>query len=514
MRRGPVPIGIALLILAVGGCARGETHPSDVVTVAIETNPVSLDPRVATDALSLRVIELLFNGLVRTDAHFHIVPGLAERWEQPDERTYVFHLRRGVRFHHGRELTAEDIRFTFESLATVGSAHAAVLEEIHKIRVLDPYRVAFHLKRRFAPILYHLTVGIVPAELAGRDGFGQQPVGTGPFRFKRWVQNERVEVAAFQDYFGGEPHVERLSLRIIPDATIRFLELKKGTIDLLSGSLPPEVMRLVESLPGMEVATIPSSNYTYLGFNLEDPILSDLRVRRAIAHAVDRNEMITYLLRGQATLATGLLSPQHWAYESHVETFPFDPEKAKRLLDAAGYPLQDGVRFNLTFKATTNELVRTIAEAMQHMLSQVGIALEIRSYEWGTFYADIRSGNFQLYVLTWVGITDPDYYHYIFHSDSRPPRGANRGGYRNSEVDRLLLAGRQAADVNARKATYRRIQKILAEELPYVSLWHELRWAAYKARVRGFHLMPGGDFTPLKDIWLEDGSRFTVRSSQ
>jgi len=514
MRRGPVPIGIAVLILAVGGCARGETHPAGAVTVAIETNPVSLDPRVATDALSLRVIELLFTGLVRTDAHFRIVPGLAERWEQPDERTYVFHLRRGVRFHHGRELTAEDIRYTFESLATVGSAHAAVLEEIQEIRVRDPYRVAFHLKRRFAPILYHLTVGIVPAELAGRDGFGQQPVGTGPFRFKRWVQNDRVEVEAFPEHFGGAPRVERLSLRIIPDATIRFLELKKGTIDLLPGSLPPEVMRLVESLPGMEVATIPSSNYTYLGFNLVDPILSDLRVRRAIAHAIDRQMMIRYLLGGQATVATGLLSPQHWAYESHVETFPFDPEKARRLLDAAGYPLRDGVRFRLTFKGTTNELVRTIAEAIQYQLSQVGIALEIRSYEWGTFYADIRSGNFQLYVLTWVGITDPDYYHYIFHSDSRPPQGANRGGYRNPEVDRLLLAGRQASDLTARKAAYGRIQKILAKEIPYVSLWHELRWAAYTARIRGFHLMPGGDFRPLKDIWLEDGSRFTVQSSQ
>ncbi len=510
MRRSLIPFGVAILILGIGSCASEESRPSEVVTVAVETNPVSLDPRVATDALSLHVIELLFNGLVRADAHFQIVPDLAERWEQPDERTYVFHLRRGVEFHHGRELTAEDVRFTFESLETVGSAHAAVLKEIEKIRVLDRHRVAFRLKRPFAPVLYHLTIGIVPADLAQRDGFGQQPVGTGPFRFKRWVQNERVEVEAFPGHFGGRPRIGRLRLRIIPDATIRFLELKKGTIDLLFGSLPPEVFPLVESLPGVQVAKIPSSNYTYLGFNLQDPILSELRVRRAIAHGIDREGLITHLLRGQAIPATGLLSPQHWAYESHVKTFPFDPEKARRLLDEAGYPEKEGVRFALTFKATTNELNRTIAEAIQYQLSQVGIALEIRSYEWGTFYADIKSGNFQLYVLTWVGITDPDYYHYIFHSDSRPPRGANRGGYQNPEVDRLLVAGRQASELNVRKATYGRMQQILAMELPYVSLWHELRWAAYKARVRGFSLMPGGDFTPLKDIWLQDGSQVTV----
>ncbi|MEE8224445.1 MAG: ABC transporter substrate-binding protein, partial [candidate division NC10 bacterium] len=504
MRRGVVPFGIAILILGVGSCAKGESRSSEIVTAAVETNPVSLDPRVATDALSLHVDGLLFNGLVRADANFRIVPDLAERWEQPDERTYVFHLRRGVRFHHGRELTAEDVRFTFESLKTVGSAHAAVLEEIREIQVLDRQRVAFHLKRPFAPILYHLTIGIVPSDLARQEGFGQNPVGTGPFRFKRWVQNEWVEVEAFPDYFGGKPKIGRLRFRIIPEATIRFLELKKGTIDVLLASLPPEIFPLVVALPGVEVAKVPSSNYTYVGFNLEDPILSNLRVRRAIAHAIDREGMMTYLLRGQAIPATGLLSPQHWAYESHVETFPFDPEKARRLLDEAGYPMKGRARFTLTFKATTNEISRTIAEAIQYQLSQVGIALEIRSYEFGTFYKDIKSGNFQLYILTWVGITSPDFYHYIFHSDSWPPRGANRGRYQNAEVDRLLLAVRRTSDLKERMALYSRVQRILAKELPYVSLWHEIRLTAYTSRVRGFSPMPGGDFTPLKDIYIDD----------
>ncbi|MFQ5881641.1 MAG: ABC transporter substrate-binding protein [Candidatus Methylomirabilales bacterium] len=507
MKRGLRPLGITMLVVLIGACAKGEGRSPEGVTAAIETNPVSLDPRVATDALSLHVIELLFNGLVRAGENYRIVPDLAERWQRPDERTYVFHLRRGVRFHHGRELNAEDVRFTFESLKTVGSAYAAVLEELQEIQVLDRYRVAFHLKRPFAPILYHLTLGIVPEELAQRESFGLQPVGTGPFQFKRWVQNDRVEVEAFPGYFGGRPRIGHLRLRIIPDATIRFLELKKGTIDLLLGSLPPELIPLVEALPGVQVVRVPSSNYTYLGFNLRDPILSDLRVRQAIALAIDREGLIAHLLRGQAIQATGLLFPQHWAYESHVKTFPFDPEKAKRLLDEAGYPARDGTRFTLTFKATTNEVNRAIAEAIQYQLSQVGVALEIRGYEWGTFYADVKSGNFQVYVLTWVGITDPDYYHYIFHSDNLPPRGANRGGYHNPQVDGLLLRGRQTLDLRERRAIYSHIQQILANDLPYVSLWHELRWAAYQERVRGFYLMPGGDFTPLKDVWLESGER-------
>jgi peptide/nickel transport system substrate-binding protein len=345
-------------------------------------------------------------------------------------------------------------------------------------------------------------MGIVPAELARGTGFGQTPVGTGPFRFRQWEQNEQIQVEAFADYFDNPPRIGQLRLRVIPDATIRFLELKKGTIDLLLGSLPPDLFPLVEDLPEVEVATVPSSNYTYLGFNLRDPILSDLRVRQAIAHALDRGGLIRYVLRGRAIPATGMLSPQHWAYEPHVKVYPFDPDKARRLLDQAGYPEKRGVRFTLTFKATTSELSRVIAEAMQYQLSRVGIQVEIRTYEWGTFYADIKSGNFQLYVLTWVSITEPDFYHYIFHSASLPPGGANRGHYLDSEVDRLLLTGRQTSDLSERKAAYSRVQQILAEDLPYVSLWHEIRWAAYRGRIVGFSLMPGGDFISLKDVFL------------
>ena len=505
VRLGLLPLGIAISLLGLGACGTGEGRSAAAVVAAIETNPVTLDPRVATDALSLHITGLLFNALVRADDHLRVVADLARRWEQPDDRTVIFHLRQGVQFHHGRELTADDVRFTFESLQTIAPAHTPLLQEVKEIRVLDRYRVAFHLKRPFAPLLYHLTVGIVPADLASQAGFGQAPVGTGPFRFGRWGQNEQVELEAFPGYFGGSPRITRLRLRIIPDATIRFLELKKGNIDLLLGSLPPEIVSLVDSLPGVQTATGPSSNYTYVGFNLRDPILADVKVRRAIAHALDRKGLIAHLLRGQATAATGLLFPQHWAYEPQVVTFPFDPERARRLLDEAGHPVRKGgVRFALTFKATTGELSRAIAEAIQFQLSQVGIRVEIRSYEWGTFYADIKSGNFQLYVLTWVGIADPDYYQYVFHSDSLPPLGANRGYYRNSEVDRLLLRGRRTSDTGGRKATYSRIQQILAEELPYISLWHELRWVAYKARIRGFSLMPGGDFTPLKDVWIDD----------
>ncbi|MFQ5839961.1 MAG: ABC transporter substrate-binding protein [Candidatus Methylomirabilales bacterium] len=504
--RGLVLAG-GLILPAVLGCGprAGLEHPGLVIGIA--TDPTTLDPRVATDAVSLHLTELIFSSLVRTDAGLRVIPDLAERWEQPDPRTYIFALRSNVRFHHGPEVTADDVRYTYESLRDprLGSAYAGVLKEVEEIEVLDRYRIAFRLRRPFSPFLYHLTLGIVPADRGAAKDFGQRPVGSGPFRFAGWAPNERVELTAFAGHFRGGPRVNRIRFRVIPDATIRYLELRKGSLDLLPGELPPELLPVAQALPGYRLLQGPSSNYTYLGFNLRDRILRDRRVREAIALAIDREGLVRHLLRGQAIPATGPLFPGHWAYQGKVGRLGLDRDRAERLLDAAGYRRRGGVRFELEFKATTDELNRAIAEAIQYQLGLVGITVRIRGYEWGTFYADIKSGNFQIYVLTWVGITDPDYLHYLFHSESIPPVGANRGFYMDPEVDRLLEAGRETTDWRKRRIIYGRVQQILAQDLPYVSLWHERRWALVKKRLRGFTLMPGGELTPLQDVWI-DGS--------
>ena len=205
--------------------------------------------------------------------------------------------------------------------------------------------------------------------------------------------------------------------------------------------------------------------------------------------------------------ATGVLSPLNWSYEPAVEVYGYDPEKAKRLLDEAGYRDPDGPgpakRFTLTYKTSQNELRRRIGEAIQGLLGEVGIDVKMRSYEWGTFFSDIRKGNFQIYTLTWVGITDPDIYYYLFHSKSIPPDGANRGAYLNPEMDLLIERGRVLQDREERKEVYGRIQKILARDLPYVSLWNEVNVVVVDPRVRGFVLRPDGDFLSLKDVWIE-----------
>jgi peptide/nickel transport system substrate-binding protein len=248
----------------------------------------------------------------------------------------------------------------------------------------------------------------------------------------------------------------------------------------------------------------PGTNFSYLGFNLEDPVLSNPKVRRAIAHAIDREPIIRYLLRGLARPAEGLLPENHWAYREDLKPVPHDPDLARRLLDEAGFPNPDGgrPRFRLSFKTSQNETRIEIAEVLQEQLRRVGIALDIRSYEWGAFFSDIRKGAFQLYTLTWVGVTDPDIYHYIFHSGNVPPHGANRGRYRNADVDRLLERGRTAYAPKTRREAYGRVQEILGRDLPYVNLWHATNVAVLNRRVRGFVLYPDEDMISLKDVRL------------
>lgn len=494
--------GLALLPGCRQGSAAAPAHP---LTLGLDSNPTTLDPRLATDAVSHRLTQLLYTPLIRGDPRGEFLPDLAERWEFRDDRTVVFHLRRGVRFHHGPEVTSADVRYTFESIQdpALRSPLAGGLEPIAAIETPDPYQVIFHLKAPYAPFLGAVTVGIVPKDLgaAGHD-LARIPMGAGPFRFVRWIPHERLELAANPEYLGGRPQVERLLLRVIPDSTTRLLEIQRGGVDMLVGGIPPEAFPRLAAIPGVVVLEVEGNAVSYLGFNLEDPALMDVRVRRAIAHAIDRQAIMEGLLAGRGVLATGLLPPGHWAYAADVARYPHDPDAARRLLEewrrssgAARLP-------SLVYKTGTQEVSRVLGEALQEQLGRVGITLQIQSFEWGKFYADIKNQNFQIYALGWIGVTEPDLYYYAFHSTSVPPKGANRNRYRNPLLDELLDRGRTTLDRQARRAIYRRVQQIVAEDLPYVVLWHGRMVAAHRRHVQGFTLYPGGDFTPLKDVWL------------
>ena len=476
---------------------------ADMVNVIIRASPVNFDPRVGTDENSQRVSQLVYSQLMTIDNNLRVAPGLAARLDNPDPLTYIAHLRSGVKFHDGHELTARDVVYTFESFLDPNfvSARKGAYATVKSVKALDDYTVEFKLKEPFGSFPINLVMQIVP------DGAGDSlrtfPIGTGPYRFVRYVLDERVELSAYESYWDGLPQNTGVVLRIIPDETMRGLELRKGTADLTVNDVSPDIAYQLQK-DHLNIVQAQGVDYMYIGVNLRDAILKNKRVRQAIAHAVDREAIVKYLRRDLAQPAVGVLSPVAWAFEPDVTRFPHDVERAKQLLDEAGYPDPDGdgpqPRLHLTLKTSTDEFYRLQATVIQQDLQLAGIDVDVRSYEFATFYADVLSGNVQLYTLQWVGVTDPDMLRRLYHSRQAPPAGFNRNYYTNPEVDRLIDLATKALTDDDRRKYYSEVQKLVAEDVPYVSLWYKTNIAVTRPNISGMRLSAQADFLALKDV--------------
>jgi len=468
----------------------------------IESSPTNLDPRVGIDAQSERIDALIFDDLLDRDEHLNVTPGLAESWQIPDPLTYIFHIRHGVRFQDGRPLTSRDVKWTFDSLlqGRIRSTRAAAYRFVDHLEAPDDYTVIFHLKEPFSPLLWNLSdgaMGIVP--YGSLTEMASAPIGSGPFRFVSAEPDKEVVLARNESYWGQKASVERLRFTVVPDTTTRALELRKGSADIASNALTSDMVLALEKEPNLEVEHAPGTVLSYLAFNLRDPILRDVRVRQAFAYAIDRRPMIEYLWRGFAQPAASLLPPQSWAYDPDVPKYEFAPDKANKILDEAGYHAVKGVRFHVTMKTSTEETTRLMAAVLQQQLRAVGIVLDIRTFEFATFFADVTSGAYQVYSLRWVGGNeDPDIFEYAFHSDKFPAHGANRSYYVNPRIDALINQGRAETDPSRRKPVYAEIQCILASDMPYINLWFLDNVLVHSRRVRNLPLNPSGNYDFLK----------------
>ncbi len=513
--------------------------------MVIESSPNNLDLRVGTDAQSERVGGLLFDALVKKDAHFELQPWLAARWEQPDERTWVFHLRDGVRFTDGRPLEAEDVAWTIRSMTdgTLVTAKGGAFAAVERVEAPERLTVVVRLKRPDAGLLFNMSdglFGVVPRG-AGKD-FGLHPVGSGPFRFVSAVQDKEVVLERNHAYWadrvsapvsagwldpsprgetlteespgkntgrnqGGGHLIERLQFAVVPDAITTALELKKGSADAESNVLTLDMVHALARAPGLVTETGPSSVAIYMAFNVADPLLRDKRVRQAVACALDRQAIVDALWRGKARLANSLLPPEHWAraVDAEMASYPHDVVRARALLEAAGYTTgKNGVRLRLTIKTSTDETTRLMATVMQAQLRAAGIDLQIRSAEFGTFYADVTKGAFQIYALRWIGVNeDPDIFRYAFQTAMMPPRGGNRGHYANARVDTLLAEAGAVTDRERRRENYVEVQKILAEELPVLPLWYPDNQVVHSAKMQEVRPGVSGDFEWLRKARVE-----------
>jgi peptide/nickel transport system substrate-binding protein len=506
LRINRLALALAVIFISVSCTGKSEIPPNTLV-IGVETGPRVLDPRYAMDAISSHVCALIYPGLMRRDKNLRLVPHIAESVEQPDKKTYDIKLKKGVMFHNGRELTSADVRYTIESILDPGSASPkkSAFSKIESIETPGRYRLIIRLSEVFAPFAGNLTQGIVPD---GSKNLSGEPVGSGPFRYISYDRGSRLHLASFEGYFEGRPKIDGVILRLLPDETVRLLALKKGEIDLVSNGINPAVLPWLGKQKNIVITQATGTNASYIGFNMEDGILKNGEVRRAIAHAIDRKPIIKYLLKGLAVETESIIAPTSYYHDKNLQPLNYDPALAKKILDDAGYaaPGDGGPRFKLTYKTSKNPSRKNISEIIGEQLRQVGIEVEIKSFEWGTFFSDIKKGNFQMYSLTWVGIADPDIYHYIFHSESFPPHGANRGRYVNRQLDRLLEAGRTETDLNSRRGIYKKAQKIIADEKPYIHLWIAKNVAAMNRRVKGFEIYPDESLDSLVKVTLEEKS--------
>jgi peptide/nickel transport system substrate-binding protein len=403
---------------------------SETLVMIIESSPTNLDPRVGLDAWSQNIDGLIFDNLLSRDQHLSVRPGLAESWDTPDPRTYIFHLHKNVKFSDGRPLTARDVKWSYDSLIAgkIRSAKGATYRSVASIEAPDDSTVIFHLKKPWAALLWNVTtpgMGIVPHG-SGAE-VSQNPIGSGPFRFVSAEQDKEVVIDRNDNYWGAKTKVARVRFEVVPDTTTRALELRKGSADLEMNALAPDMEAALAHEPRLNVTRTPGTRLGYMAFNLRDPVLKDVRVRQAIAYAIDRQPLIHYLMRDSVRPAASILPPESWAYDPNVRQYPFDPAKARQLLDTAGYMATNGVRFHLTMKTSTEESSRAMAAVFQQQLREVGIALDIRSYESATFFSDVTHGEFQVYSLRWLGANeDPDIFEYAFSSGRIIPNGANR----------------------------------------------------------------------------------------
>ena len=493
----------------------------DTILMGSIGEPSTLLPVLASDSASSDINGLVYSGLVRYDKDLQIEGDLAETWEiSEDNLTITFHLRRDVRWHDGEPFTAQDVMFTYQLYIDpeTPTAYAERYKQVASAEVIDPHTFQVKYDKPLAPALISWSLPIHPLHLLqGEDvtqsPLGRAPVGTGPYRFETWDSGERVVLAANPDYWDGEPYIQRVVYRIIPDQSTMFLELQSKGIDYM-GLTPLQYSDQTDTPAfkrNFNKFRYLSFGYSYLGYNLRKPMFQDKRVRQALTHAINKQELIDGVLLGLGQIATGPYKPDTWPYNPDVPRYPYNPEQARTLLAEVGWVDADGdgVREKdgqpLAFTIVTNQgneqRIRA-GEIIQRRFREVGVDVKLRVIEWASFLKEfINPGNFDATILGWTVSLDPDAYN-VWHSSKTAPGELNFINFRNEEVDHLLERGRRTFDQTERKEIYDRFQEILAEEQPYTWLYVPDSLPAVASRFRGIDPAPAGIMHSFEKWWV------------
>lgn len=482
------------LFIFMAGCSEGDKPSGSLINFALANGVTSLDPRFATDATSERVNRLLYASLVKLDKDMLPLADMAS-WQLLSGKHYRFQLLEDRRSYiNGRLPSAQDVAATYSFVLDPQnlSPHRQAVSMIEAVEVVDPVTIDFRLTHADPLFPAYLAIAILPSELiaSGHD-FNRQPVGSGSFRV---LQRDTGQDLLLERRDDGQ----QVRLLQVKDPMVRVLKLINREVDLIQNDISPEMMAYLASRAELNHLYHAGSNFTYLGMNLADPELSRSCVRKAIAYAIDRPAIVSHVFAGRARTAESILPPSHWAGHAALPAHRHDPDLARQQLAECGYsaahPLQ------LDYKTSSDPFRIKLATIIQQQLQAVGIDVTVKSYDWGTFFGDIKSGNFQLYSLSWVGIRTPDIFRYVFHSASLPPAGANRGRYVSSRLDKLLDEVNAATTLGGQQDVYHRVQEVIHEELPYVPLWYEDQNAFLDNRLVGYSLSADGNYDALNHV--------------
>jgi len=477
------------------GCQQSIPEKGEL-RIGVAQLPMSLDPRFATDAASHKIQQLMHRGLVKLDEHWMPTPDVARSWEHPTPLLWVFHLRHDVIFHDGSALTANDVKATLDSLLNKKNASPlrAGFAAIKAVQAIDNHTLQIRLTKPDASLLTRLSLGILPASYTKKKTNPHATMGCGAFKLASWHGNDLILQRVIQS---PKSNIQRLHFLRVKEAVTRSLKLVRGEIDLMQNDIPPELLPYLTRQKNLTIETQASTTFSYIGMNLQDRILKDIRVRQALALAINRSRLKQALLSDLPVLAETILTPKHWAATALTLT-PFDPKQAEKLLDEAGFPRNtQGVRFHLTYRTSTNATRLRLASAIADMWQKIGVDVSVESMEWGGFYARIKRGDFQVFSLSWVSIADPDIYRWVLHSSMWSPKGANRGRYANKDVDTWLDEAQASQNIAERKMLYAKIQTKMKQDVVYIPLWYEPVIAVFNEKIQDFKVTSDGGYMGL-----------------
>lgn len=469
-----------------------------------------LNPILSTDTSSSAVEGSIFTGMTKINKRLEVIPDLARSWKvSKDGKVWIFNLRKDVKWHDGHPFTAHDVVFTFNSILnpkvnSVRRSDFIIDGKPIRFKALDNHTVQAILPKPFAPFLVRSGMSIIPKHiLSGTDintaKFNRKPIGTGPFKFKEWMTGDHVSVVRNPDYYLGKPLLAGIIYKVIPDANTQLVALEAGEID--EAGIPPKDYKRMKATEGINVFEFDSMVYTYLGFNLANPKFKDKKVRQALAYATDKKQLVNLLFKGLASPAYAPSAPISWAYSDKVPKYPYNPEKAKRLLKEAG--VKD-LEFTILVNQGNKEREKA-AVVLQQQFKKVGVRVKIRVMEWSALLKIVNAPkgpkDFDALIMGWSLGLDPDAYS-IWHS-SQYPKGFNFVDYNNPVADKLLEEGRTTMKKSRRKKIYAKLWETIAEDQPYVFLWYPKSISGVRERVGGLSEPgPAGLFLNIEKVFV------------